>query len=342
MTLSDLGRQLEDKECLYQKEYGRRINGKWGKGIYRYEWLDYVCKMNEVEFPPIEAFENNLGNKVFEEDYINAKEFFDNHCDTFRDYHDYYLRQVVLILADALIKFRCDLYELVKMDLLRAFSLPQLSFSGLLLHSRKKIPYITDPTMYNIAESGAKGGLNIIAKWITEIKDDKKERIMYTDMKSMYVNTMQQPLPPGGYELVNEPTCMTLLSLSNSMNLNTHGALVTIDIVFPANTHDNLADFPPVFEKKIHTPDQYPLRYEYYKQQQHIPKLTAHLAPVREYTCTTQELLIIVNLGGLVTNVSSILLYEVEPFARSYLLLLQQLRRDAIANENKPLSNLLK
>ena len=194
--------------------------------------------------------------------------------------------------------------------------------------------------MYNIAESGAKGGLNIGAKRITEIKDHKKERIIYTDMKSMYVNTMQQPLPSGGYELVNEPTCMTLLSLSNSMNLNTHGASVTI--VFTENTHDNLAGFPPVFEKKIHTPDQYPLRYEYYKQQQHIPKLTAHLAPVSEYTCTMQELLLVVNLGVLVTNVSLILLYEVEPFARSYLLLLQQLRRGAIANENKPLSNLLK
>ena len=108
MALSDLAKQLEDTECLYQKEYGRRINGKWGKGIYPYEWLDNICKMNEVEFPPIEAFENSLDNKVFEEDYINAKEFFDNHCDTFRDYHDYYLRQDVLILADALIKFRCD------------------------------------------------------------------------------------------------------------------------------------------------------------------------------------------------------------------------------------------
>ena len=63
--------------------------------------------------------------------------------------------------------------------------------------------------MYNIAESGAKGGLNIVAKRITEIKDNKKERIIYTDMKSMYVNTMQQTLPSGGHELVNEPTCMT-------------------------------------------------------------------------------------------------------------------------------------
>ena len=33
MPLSDLGRQLEESECVYQREYGKRINGKWGKGI---------------------------------------------------------------------------------------------------------------------------------------------------------------------------------------------------------------------------------------------------------------------------------------------------------------------
>ena len=85
--------------------------------------------------------------------------------------------------------------------------------------------------MYDIAEAGAKGGLNIVAKRITEIKDHKKEKILYTDMKSMYVHTMQQPLPSGGYELMSEPTCAKLLSLSNSINLNTNGALVTCDLV---------------------------------------------------------------------------------------------------------------
>ena len=39
--------------------------------------------------------------------------------------------------------------------------------------------------MYNIAESGAKGGLNMVAKRITEIEDHKKERIIYTDTKNM-------------------------------------------------------------------------------------------------------------------------------------------------------------
>ena len=99
MPLSDLGRQLEENECVYQREYGKRINGKWGKGIYPYEWVSDVCRMDEREFPPIEAFENSLGNKVFNDDYAKAREFFNLHCTTFRDYHDYYLRQDVLILT---------------------------------------------------------------------------------------------------------------------------------------------------------------------------------------------------------------------------------------------------
>ena len=139
----------------------------------------------------------------------------------------------------------------------------------------------------------------------------------------MYIQ-WQQPLPSGGYKLVDSPTCSYLLVLSRSLNLNTDGSLITLDIAFPANTHDSLRDFPPVFEKKIHTPDQYTLRYTYYNQMQRIPKLTAHLAPVTDYTCTMQELLIIVNLGGLVTAVRSLLLYKVSPFARGYLLLLQE------------------
>ena len=145
----------------------------------------------------------------------------------------------MLILTDALITFRSDLYRVVKLDLLRVFSLPQISFTGLLTHS----------SIYDIAEADAKGGLNIVAKRITEIKVNKKEKILYTDMKSMYVHTMQQPLPSGGYELMSEPTCAKLLSLSNSINLNTNGSLVTCDLVFPVHTLDNIADFPPVFEK---------------------------------------------------------------------------------------------
>ena len=33
--------------------------------------------------------------------------------------------------------------------------------------------------MYNIAESATKGGLNIVAKRVTEIHDREKERLIY-------------------------------------------------------------------------------------------------------------------------------------------------------------------
>ena len=182
MALSELGRQLSEADCIYQRLHGARISGNWGKGIYPYEWMDDVAKMDDKNFPPIEAFENQMGNRVFEEDYERARGFFTLHCNTFRDYHDYYLRQDVLVLADALIKFRNDLYSLLKMDLLRTYSLPQYSFAAFLSLSKVKIPYITDPTMYNIAEAATKGGLNIVAKRVTEIYDHEKERIIYMDM----------------------------------------------------------------------------------------------------------------------------------------------------------------
>ena len=73
-----------------------------------------------------------------------------------------------------------------------------------------------------------------------------------------------------------------------------------------------------------------------------MPKLTAHLAPVTNYTCTMQEILIIINLGGVITAVNSILVYDVEPFARQYLHKLQEWRAEAISNGNEPLSTFIK
>ena len=40
--------------------------------------MDDVSKMNNREFPPIEAFENQMGNRVFNEDY---EKFFTLHLE---------------------------------------------------------------------------------------------------------------------------------------------------------------------------------------------------------------------------------------------------------------------
>ena len=213
MALSTLGKQIPDADCIYQKRYGSQIEGDYGKGIYPYEYIDSVDKLKETEFPPLHAFENSLGNRVFEEDYEKAKDFFDNHCTTMLDYHNYYLIKDVLVLADALIKFRGELYDMLGLDIIRAYSLPQFSFAALMKTSMVQIPHVTCPSMYAIAKKCAKGGLNIVAKRVSEVTDSDKSRIMYLDMKSMYVSTMEKPLPCGVYEFIPNPTLTTLLSL---------------------------------------------------------------------------------------------------------------------------------
>ena len=133
-----------------------------------------------------------------------------------------------------------------------------------------------------------------------------------------------------------DATCDRLLEIAQTIDLNQEGALVTIDVVFLAHVHNNLADFPPIFEKEVHTPDQYLMRYTYYNVAQ------CSLSICSQQHVYNARILLIVNLGGLVTKTKSILMYKVELYVRGYLVLLQKLRSMAISQGNKPLRNLLK
>ena len=112
--------------------------------------------------------------------------------------------------------------------------------------------------------------------------------------------------------------------------------------MFPIETHDNINDFPPIFERRTFKPHQYPQKYDYYQTPQRVNKLIPHLGPVTNYTCTMQELLIIIHLGAKITNVTSILTFSTTPFVRSYLETLRALRQKAIDAGNTPLSTFIK
>ena len=113
----------------------------------------------------------------------------------------------------------------------------------------------------------------------------------------MCPKAMSEPLPVGNFEWVEKPSIPGLLDLCGSINFLEKGAIVTIGVVFPVDTHENLRDFPPLYEKRIFLPERYPRQYPFYAKQQTIPKLIAHLGPSKNYTCTLQELLIITNLA---------------------------------------------
>lgn len=72
------------------------------KGVFPYEWLDDVEKLNETQLPPIEAFYSSLkGEGIDEKDYEHARKVWDAFgLKSMREYHDLYCRLDVLQLTN--------------------------------------------------------------------------------------------------------------------------------------------------------------------------------------------------------------------------------------------------
>ena len=76
------------------------------KGVYPYDYVDCMKKLDETSFPPKEAFHSELaGEGITDEDYKHGhtvwKEF---NIESIKDYHKLYNLSDVLLLADIFLK----------------------------------------------------------------------------------------------------------------------------------------------------------------------------------------------------------------------------------------------
>ena len=72
------------------------------KGVYPYEWVDDNEKFKHEGLPPRKAFYSKLKlSGISKEEYKHAQIVYKTFkCKTFQDYHDFYLKSYVLLLAD--------------------------------------------------------------------------------------------------------------------------------------------------------------------------------------------------------------------------------------------------
>ncbi|XP_065640589.1 uncharacterized protein LOC136073148 [Hydra vulgaris] len=119
-SLDSLTKNLTKEQCKNVSRYysGNELNLLLRKGVYPYEWVDSINKLNETQLPPKESFYSRLNDEgISDEDYLHAQTVWEEfQCKTFRDYHNLYNESDVLLLADVFENFRDVCIKNYKLD----------------------------------------------------------------------------------------------------------------------------------------------------------------------------------------------------------------------------------
>ena len=120
------------------------------------------------------------------------------------DYHDHYLKEQVLLLADVFEKFISTCLKYYELDPCHYFSSPGLSWDAMLKMIGIELKKISDIDKYLFIEKGTRGGVSDIAKryakvynkYMSDYDSEKPSTfITYLDENNLYGWSMSEYLP---------------------------------------------------------------------------------------------------------------------------------------------------
>ena len=137
------------------------------KGVYPYEWMDRIDKMDYTSLPEKEAFYSSLTlTGISDADYSHAQNVWKTFgMETMGDYHDLYLKTDVLLLADCFENFRKTCIQNYDLDPAHYYTTPGLSWDSALKMTKVKLELLGDIDMHLMIEKG-----NLCYVFILKIK----------------------------------------------------------------------------------------------------------------------------------------------------------------------------
>ncbi|XP_065663390.1 uncharacterized protein LOC136085805 [Hydra vulgaris] len=247
-SLDSLSKNLTKEQFKNIRKYfsGSKLGLLLRKGIYPYEWVDFISKLNETQLPSKESFYSRLNNEgISDEDYLHAqtvwKEF---HCKNFRDYHNLYNVSDVLLLADVFESFRDVCMKNYKLDPDRYYTSPGLAWDEALKKTKIELKLLSDYDMILMIKQGIRGEIIMISKRLgtannkyMETYDESKEStyIRYLDANNLYEWAMSKPHPTHNFKWMNDEELKNWKSIS---------CILEVDLEYPENLHDAHNGYP--------------------------------------------------------------------------------------------------
>ena len=142
------------------------------------------------------------------------------------DYHDHYLKNDVLLLADVFEKFIDNCLKYFKLDPCYYFGEPGLSWDAILQMTGVKLEKISDVDQYLFIEKGTRGGICYIAKRYAKANDKymydydsnkQSTSITYLDKNNLYGWAMSEYLPYGEFERLKNVNSFDVMSIDQKV-----------------------------------------------------------------------------------------------------------------------------
>lgn len=262
------------------------------KGIYPYEYMDSFRRFEETELPSKEAFYSKLKQDgITDEDYeLAQKVWITFGMTTMKDYHDLYLKQDTILLADIINNFLDMAYSTYGIDPLNYVSLPAYSNDCLYRMVSKLERYYVNfrgqTTKRNFSvdnfvcgegsiedqlasylrvEAGLRGGVSTIThryakannKYMKSYDSSKPSVfIKYLDANNLYGWAMSQYLPYGNYKDVSsnwvDRDIPSFVNFIKSVgDKDDIGYMLEVDMTYPEELHIEHNDYPLAPEHMI-------------------------------------------------------------------------------------------
>ncbi|XP_065680704.1 uncharacterized protein LOC136094698 [Hydra vulgaris] len=304
----------------------KKLNLLLRKGVYPYEWVDSIDKLNETQLPPKESFYSRLnGAGISDEDYLHAqtvwKEF---DCETFKDYHNLYNVADVLLLAHVFENFRNVCIKNYKLDPAWYYTSPGLAWDAALLITKVKLELLSDYDMILMIKEEMRGGISIVSNRLETANnkfmknyDKKKEStyIQYLDANNLYGWAMSKPLPTHGFEW---------MSKEDLKNWKSTSCILEVDLEYPEHLHDLHNDYPLAPERlKI------------------VDKLIPNLNHKKNYIIHYENLKLYERLGMKLTKIHRGIKFEESAWLSKYIELNTNLRTKATNDFEKDFFKLM-
>ena len=177
------------------------------------------------------------------------------------DYHDHYLKEDGLLLADVFEKFIDTCLKYYGLDHCHYFSASGLSWDAMFKMTGVKLEKISDIDQYLFIEKGIRGGISYIVKryskannkYMSDYDSNKQSTfITYLDKNNLYGWAMSEYLPYGEFEWLKNVDELNVMSINEKRDV---AYILEVDLKYPNELHELHKDYPLAPEKLTVTND---------------------------------------------------------------------------------------